>query len=207
MVIPLTASIASVLLATETDSLVSTRVNTLELDFGGCVGDRHFGLTRFSGSRDAHYYPPGTEIWNRRQVTLVAVEELAHIAQTLGVPEVKPEWLGANAATEGLPRLSSLPPGSRLLLPSGAGLICEGVNQPCRQPAAVIASHYPDSPSIFRDFVRNARGWRGIIASVERPGILRAGDRILIVEPEHHDSPPPSAPDGFVPVSRWMAET
>jgi len=56
----------------------------------------------------------------------VSVEELDRIAQELGVESVLPEWLGANVLVKGFPELTKLPMGSRILFPSGAGLICMG---------------------------------------------------------------------------------
>jgi len=167
--------------------LVARPVPVLELDFGGVVGDRHHGITRPADSRQARFYPRGTMIRNRRQLTLVSAEELAEVAQRLGVPEVRAEWLGANLLVEGLPDLSTLPPGTRLLFSSGAGLVCEAVNQPCRLPAQVVQQHFPES-SAQSQFVRAAFGRRGIAATVERPAPIRVSDRATVVPPELHTS-------------------
>ncbi|MDV2887943.1 hypothetical protein RYX45_22510, partial [Alkalihalophilus pseudofirmus] len=48
------------------------------------------------------------------------------IAEELNVEEVLPEWLGANLLIQGFPELTQLTMGSRILFPSGAGLICMG---------------------------------------------------------------------------------
>lgn len=194
------AFVRNVLIAPDPQSLVSQQVTSLRLDFGGCIGDRHYGVTCPSNSRQALYYPRGTQIRNRRQVTIIGIDELEHIAGLLGVTEVRPEWLGANMTTSGIPHLSTTPEGSRLLSSSGVGLVCEGANQPCRHPGTVIAGHYPDVPGVVHAFVKRARGWRGIVATVERPGILEAGDRITFVEPERYNSPVSGAPDGFEPL-------
>jgi len=191
----------SVLIAPEKETLVSQTVDSLVLDFGGCVGDRHYGAVRPSNSRHALYYPRGTQIRNRRQVTIIGTDELEHIAELIGVPEVRAEWLGANMTVTGLPHLSATPEGSRMLFSSGVGLICEGANHPCRHPGTVIASEYPDVPRIVSAFVKKARGWRGIVATVERPGVVKAGDRVTVVEPERYNSPIPVAPEGFTPIS------
>ena len=54
---------------------------------------------------------PGTRveqsIRNDRQISIVSAEELALIAKELHVPEVKPEWLGANLLISGIPNLSA----------------------------------------------------------------------------------------------------
>jgi MOSC domain-containing protein YiiM len=181
-------SVVDVLSATEADSIVATPVPVLELDFGGVVGDRHHGLTRPADTRQLRYYPRGTMIRNRRQLTLVSVEELAEVANRLGVPEVKPGWLGANLLVEGISCLSALPMGTRLLFGSGAGLVCEGVNQPCRLPAQVIQQQYGWSRA-EAEFVKAAYGRRGIAASVECPGPIIAGDQGSAVPPEVHVEP------------------
>jgi hypothetical protein len=150
-------------------------VPALELDLGGIPGDRHYGMTARADSRYP-MYPRGTEIRNRRQLSAVSVEEMAVVAQALGVPEVKAEWLGANLLLEGLPDLTLLPAGARLLFPSGAGLICEGENEPCLGPGEKVQEQYPDVPRLAPAFVKAAVNRRGIVLSVERAGVIRPGD-------------------------------
>lgn len=179
------ATVVAVLVASDPESIVSSRVDALELDWAGVVGDRHHGLTVPSGSRQARFYPRGTPIRNRRQLTVVSVEECAEVAERLGIPQVRPEWLGANLLVTDWAGLSTLPAGARLLLPGGVGLVCEGVNQPCRLPARVIAEHHPGTDVEHR-FGRVAFGRRGIAASVERPGTVRAGAHVAVVLPEQH---------------------
>ena len=182
-------SVVAVLCARDPDSLVASAEPVIKLDFGGVVGDRHHGLTRPSDSRQLRYYPRGTMIRNRRQLTLVSVEELAEIAERLGVPHLRPEWLGANLLVEGIPGLSTLPMGTRLMFTGGAGLVCEGVNQPCRLPAEVIQQHFPWSRASAQ-FVKAAYGRRGIAASVEHPAPISSGDRVSVEPPELHAAPP-----------------
>jgi hypothetical protein len=173
--------------ATDPDSIISHEVPELELDMGGVVGDRHYGVSRPSNGRQARFYPRGTDIRNRRQLTFVSVEELTEVARRMQLPEIRPEWLGANVLVEGFPELSALPIGARLLLPDGVGLVCEGVNQPCRLPARVLQQEFPGSTA-QRDFMRVAFGRRGIAASVERPGPVRPGIRVGIALPELHST-------------------
>jgi hypothetical protein len=182
-------SVVAVLCAPDPDSLVSSPRPVIELDFGGVVGDRHHGLTRPSDSRQLRYYPRGTLIRNRRQLTLVSVEELAEVAERLGVPYLQPGWLGANLLVEGIPALSTLPMGTRLMSSGGAGLVCEGVNQPCRLPAEVIQQHFPWSRAQAQ-FVKAAYGRRGIAVSVEHPAPISSGDRLGVEPPERHATPP-----------------
>jgi MOSC domain-containing protein len=180
-----TVAVRFVLSAPDPGSLVSARVPRLELDFGGVIGDRHYGAERPSSSRQARYYPRGTMIRNRRQLTLVSVEELDELAVRMELPEVRPEWLGANVLVEGLAAFSALPIGTRLLFPGAVGLVCEGVNQPCRLPAKVLQEVYPTSRAQAR-FVHEATGRRGIVASVERPGVIESGARARVFLPETH---------------------
>lgn len=181
----LTARVEAVLGAWEAGTFVTRRVEAVEVDFGGIPGDRHYGLTRPAGSREP-MYPRGTEIRNRRQLSAVSAEECAEIADLLGLEAVLPEWLGANLLLSGLPGLTRLPAGARLLFPSGAGLVCEGENIPCRHPGEVIAAQYPLHPErhrLPRAFVRAAMGRRGIVLSVERQGRIARGDSVRIVLP------------------------
>jgi MOSC domain-containing protein YiiM len=126
-------------------------------------------------------YPRGTEIRNRRQISIVSVEECDQIAQLLGLDMLLPEWLGANLLVSGLPHLTQLPAGSRLLLPDGTGLVCEGENAPCRHPGDVIQTLYPDLPRLSQRFVSVAKKRRGIVCSVERPGPIMTGDDVRIL--------------------------
>jgi MOSC domain-containing protein YiiM len=82
------------------------------------------------------------------------VEELDRIAEELGVESVLPEWLGANVLVKGFPELTKLTMGSRILFPSGAGLICMGENQPCTLPGDEIQKHYEDHEKLSFRFVR-----------------------------------------------------
>ena len=70
--------------------------------------ERHRGMARAADAR-APWFPRGTPIRNSRQVSIVSSAELAEIARALGIPEVKPEWLGANLVVDGVERLSMLP--------------------------------------------------------------------------------------------------
>lgn len=178
-------AVRAVLTAADLSTLTSARVPFLDLDFAGIVGDRHYGVARPSTSRQGRFYPRGTLIRNRRQLSLVSVEELADIADRMGLPEIRPEWFGASVLTEGLPSLSAVPPGARMLFPGGVGLVCEGVNQPCRLIAKVLQDVYPESRALAT-LVRQATGLRGVVASVERPGSITAGATVRVFWPELH---------------------
>ena len=80
--------------------------SAITLNFAGIVGDCHSGLTRKSDSRTLRLYRRDTDIRNVRQLSLLSVEELAEVAAAMDIPEVKPEWVGANLVTSGIPDLT-----------------------------------------------------------------------------------------------------
>ncbi|MED4373747.1 MOSC domain-containing protein [Bacillus licheniformis] len=160
----------------DTASFVTEKQAKIVIDYGGIPGDLHFGLTKKAGAREP-MYKRGTEIFNRRQISIVSVEECLEIAGRLNIPAVLPEWLGANIALSGLPDLTSLREGSRIVFPSGASLLSEGENEPCIQPGEVIQEQFPDKPKLASRFVRHAMGRRGIVCIVERPGLIHQGDQ------------------------------
>lgn len=174
------ASIKAILLADQPETFVTRRISEVNLEFGGIMGDRHFGVTSKADSRQP-MYPRGTEILNRRQITIVSEEELDMIAEKLGVESVIPEWLGANLLLKGFPNLTKLTMGSRILFPSGAGLICMGENQPCTFPGEEIQKHYQDDEKLALRFVKAAYKLRGIVCAVESPGTIHENDEVRIL--------------------------
>jgi hypothetical protein len=178
----LTGRLTSVLKATRAGDHVSDAVDALELALGGIPGDRHFGQTRKSGSREP-WYPRGTEIRSGREVTVVSVEELAEIAGRLGLASLPAGWIGANLVIEGVPKLTFLPPGTRLFLDGGGVLVVEAVNNPCRIAGKVIARE-AGRGDLELMFPKAAIGLRGVVASVERAGMARAGTPVQVRIPE-----------------------
>jgi hypothetical protein len=157
--------------------LEKSRVDGLRLRFDGIEGDCHSGLTRPADVRAIRQYPRDTPIRNVRQLTLLSVEELADIAGVMEIPEVKPEWVGANVVTSGIPDLTLLPPSARMQFPSGATIVVDMENEPCRYPAEIIEKHNPDQKV---GFVKAAKHKRGITAWVEREGGIHLEDEITI---------------------------
>lgn len=157
--------------------LEKSRVDALTLRFDGIVGDCHSGLTRPADVRTIKQYPRDTPIRNVRQLSLLSVEELADIAGIMEIPKVEPEWVGANMVTSGIPDLTLLPPSSRMQFPSGATIVVDMENEPCRYPAEIIEKHNPEQKV---GFVKAAKHKRGITAWVEREGDVRLGDEIII---------------------------
>jgi molybdopterin-guanine dinucleotide biosynthesis protein A len=149
----------------------------LDLRFDGIAGDFHAGFTAKSGSDLVRLHPRGTALRNVRHASLVSVEELASIAAAMNVPMVKAEWLGANIVTTGIPDLTLVPPSTRLQFPSGATLVVDLENEPCRQPADIIRKYYPEQAL---SFVKAAEHKRGLSAWVEREGPVNAGDAIVM---------------------------
>lgn len=157
--------------------LEKSRTDGFVLRFDGIEGDCHSGLTRPADVRTIKQYPRNTPIRNVRQLTLLSVEELADIAAIMEIPAVKPEWVGANMVTSGITDLTLLPPSSRLQFPSGATIVVDMENEPCRYPADIIASHNPQQKV---GFVKAAKHKRGVTAWVEREGAVAQGDQIII---------------------------
>src|SRR5690625_1633503 len=168
--------IASIGIANQSNTFVTNKAEEADLEYGGIPGDLHFGLTKFAGVRES-MYERGTEIFNRRQISIVSVEECALIAKKLEVEQILPEWLGANIAIKGFGDLTKLPPGSRIVFPSGAGILCEGENLPCTQPGEVIQNKYPGISGLTTRFVKASLGQRGIVGIVEAPGKIVSGGK------------------------------
>ncbi len=159
---------------------VKSPTNSLHLLLSGIDGDCHTGLTRKSDSRTLPVYPRNIDIRNVRQATIVSAEELAEVAAKLGIPALPASWLGANMTLSGIPNLTLLPPSSRLQFPSGATLVVDMENMPCRQVSDVVAETHPDQAS---GFVKAATNKRGLTAWVEREGIIRLGDTVQVWVP------------------------
>ena len=145
--------------------------------FSGMEGDCHAGMTRKSDSRMLKQYKRNTEVRNSRQVSILSLEELAEVAERMGIPAVKPEWVGANMVIRGIPDLTLLPPSTRLQFPSGAMIVVDAENHPCRYPADIIAKHHPEAR---KGFVSAAMHKRGVVGWVEAEGVVCKGDAITI---------------------------
>ena len=164
---------------------VTAPTSALALTFDGIIGDFHAGSTRVSGGREP-WYPRGTEMRNERQVSILASDELAEIAKGMGISELKPEWIGGNMLIDGIPSLSLLPARTLLFFEGGVTLKVDGQNGPCKLSGRSIAEHTgtADHTATALDFVRVARRLRGIVAWVEKPGTIRAGEKVDVRVPE-----------------------
>ncbi len=87
--------------------------------------------------------------------------------------------------TSGIANLTLLPPGTRIVF-AEAMLVVEAPNAPCRIAGKAIAQHLtPDAPPGGLDlaFPKMAKGLRGVVATVERAGTIRAGEAITVKVP------------------------
>ncbi|MCR6659670.1 MAG: hypothetical protein NVV72_10115 [Asticcacaulis sp.] len=100
----------------------------------------------------------------------------------MGVARIYPSWLGANLATKNIANLSALPPSTRILFPSGATLFITEENVPCKYPGKVIAQEF-GHPELAGGFVKAAMHRRGVLALVEREGLINTDDRLKLIMP------------------------
>lgn len=162
-------------------ALASVPVAEVSARFSGPEGEAHGGLTRPSCSRVVAQYPKGTEIRNTRQFAVLSAEELAAIADQMGVAALDPALVGATMVIEGIPDFTHLPPSARLQSQSGASLVVDMENRPCSLPARPIESRHEGKGAAFKTA---AKGRRGITAWVEREGVFRVGDTMTLHIPD-----------------------
>jgi len=162
-------------------SLRAIPLQEVQATFAGVAGESHAGLTRASCSRVVTQYPVGTEIRNVRQFSILSAEELARIADLVGVETFDPGWIGASMVIEGIPDFTNLPPSSRLQIEGVATLTVDMHNRPCNLPAPVIDQDAPGHGKAFKSAARNIRG---VLAWVEREGPIRLGDRVMLHVPD-----------------------
>ena len=96
------------------DYLHTEEVESLELDFGGIVGNRHYGLTRIAEVRTRFMYKEGSvEIRNNAQWTAISDDELRSINKNLrlGEDELHPEHIGSNILQSGIKEFTATPRG------------------------------------------------------------------------------------------------
>ncbi len=171
-----TGRVAAVLTHPDNEkTLEKFRTDRVKVTYSGFEGDSHATLTRASCVRVRQQYAKGTEIRNVRQISILSAEELTQVADTMEIPEIKPEWVGANLLLEGIPDLTLIPPSTRLIFEGGAALVIDMENGPCRFPAEIIEGHHPGRGMRFPKAALNRRG---VTAWVEREGEIGEGDAI-----------------------------
>ena len=164
---------------------VTEPVGELRLGFDGIADDFHAGYTRRSGGREP-WYPRGTEMRNERQISIVAADELAIVAERMGLAEIKPEWIGANIVMAGVPRLSMLPSATLLFFAGGTTIKVDAQNVPCRVAGQSIAERagMADVTAGALLFPKVAKRLRGLVAWVEKPGTVASGEAVSVRVPE-----------------------
>ncbi len=181
--IKIAARVVALFATTDPQDFETSPVEALSLGFEGVAGDRHGGFTRRSGGREP-WYPRGTEIRNERQLSLLAPDDLTAVAAEMGIPDLRPEWIGGNMLISGIPKFTMLPPRTCLFFSGGVTIRIDGLNLPCRSSGRAIAKRYPDMDNIDLAFVRAARWRRGLVGWVEKPGVVRAGEAVEARVPE-----------------------
>ena len=166
--------------STPDEDLSSSRVDSAEVTYQGFQGESHSGLVRKACVRVRNMYTEGTEIRNTRQISILSVEDLATIAEKMGVPNLEPEWVGANLLLSGIPNFTKLPPSTRLIFAGGAALVIDVENSPCKYPGEIIERHHAGAG---QRFAKSAVGLRGVTAWVEREGRINTGDSIRVYIP------------------------
>jgi MOSC domain-containing protein YiiM len=177
----MTGVVTGLYICADPTSFVSMRRPEVTVVANGFAGDKHATWERAADSR-AKQYARGTPIWNSRQLSIVSEEDLAAIAGTLELPSLLPEWFGANLCVRGIPALTELAPGTRLIVDT-AGLYVTALNKPCVTTGKEIAARYPDVADLAARFVKAARNLRGVVAVVERPGTIHEGATITVRAP------------------------
>ncbi|WP_434052720.1 MAG: molybdenum cofactor sulfurase [Roseibium sp.] len=168
---------------TSPDDFQTAAAASLELGFEGVPGDRHAGFTRKSGGREP-WYPRGTEMCNERQVSILSVDELSEIAARMDIGELKPEWIGGNILVSAIPNLTRIPPRTRLVFEGGTVIRVDGDNAPCRFAGAAIAANHPGREGLDLLFPKVARGLRGLVGYIEKPGVIEGGETVTAHIPE-----------------------
>lgn len=169
------------LVADRAAGLPSAPVDRINARFSGPEGEAHGGLTRPSCSRVLGQYPRGTEIRNTRQFSILSAEELAEIAERMGVARLDPALVGASMVVEGIPDFTHLPPSSRLQGAGGATLVVDMENRACQLPAPFIEAAHPGRGAAFKSA---ANGRRGVTAWVEREGVFALGEAVTLHIPD-----------------------
>ncbi|MDO8523314.1 MAG: MOSC domain-containing protein [bacterium] len=181
----LTGMLTGIFIASDVNSLVSNRVSMVKVLENGFEGDKHQGWFRNADVK-ARRYAKGTKIWNSRQISIVAEEELALAAKDLGIGKIEPEWLGANICISGILDFSLLSPGTKIFIPNEngcpeVGLYITASNKPCIGPGKVIQSHYPQISRLDLRFVKAVLNKRGVVAVVEHEGHIKEYSPVSIV--------------------------
>ena len=172
------------LITSSENDLPTAAIQQIEVDLDSFPGDRHYGYKTISGGREKPFYQRGTPISNLRQWSAVSREELEIVRNAMGLPELLPDWIGANLLFSGIDSFTQLPSLSRLRSKenNGATLIVYEETNPCRFPQKYIDRGAGVESKMA--FEKAARGMRGLVGWVESPGILSAGTEMEVWIPK-----------------------
>lgn len=173
------------LFVAEGDSFETVETDSLQLGLKGIKGDLHSGFSRKSGGREP-WYSRGTKMRNERQLSIISSDELAIVARRMELPGIKPEWIGANMTIDGVPQLSMIPSGTLLFFRGGVTIKVDSQNAPCRVAGASVArnAHMADEAIGALEFPKAAKRLRGLVAWVEKPGVITRGEDVSVRIPE-----------------------
>ena len=150
---------------------------SIQIELDGIAGCAHRGYVRKCWTVDKQ--PKDSPRRNERQWSAVSVEELAEIASDMGIDgPITAASVGANLCLEGIPALSRLPKGTLLKFPSGAELIVEEYNPPCKYMGEEQAKLHGAAPTAFP---KASTLKRGIVGVVEAAGEISAGDDVTVI--------------------------
>ncbi len=182
--------VEAVLVAASFGSILSMSVPKIQLIRGhGVRGDNHAGV-RLADVREKELlsfgFLKGIEIANHREFSAVSIEELAKVAQAMGLPNPIPHGcLGENLVLNGIPKLTELPTGTMLFFCKDerqlrtAVLVVWSENMPCQGPGEAIQEKFPDISGLVGLFPKAAIGKRGIVGSIYASGNIHAGDTVI----------------------------
>ena len=164
------------------DDLSKEEHSSIQVELDGIAGDRHRSYVRKTWAGDKQ--PEGTTRRNERQWSAVSIEELDDIAKDMNIVEpLTATSLGANLCLQGIPELSRLPKGTVLKFPSGAELIVEEYNPPCKDMSEIQAAKHTqnsgDKVSLTAFSVASKLS-RGVVGVVEATGVINAGDNVTV---------------------------
>ena len=178
----ITGSVVSVHTGNSVD-MSKESMGKVQVELDGFVGDKHRSYMR--GTYEGESVPLGTVRRNDRQWSAVSVEELAKIQEMMELETtLTAATLGANLCFEGIPNFSQLPKGPQLVFPSGATLMVEDYNPPCKDMSEQIAKTHTtissESPRRLA-FAKASKRLRGLVGVVDVAGEINAGDVVIII--------------------------
>lgn len=163
--------------AGDNENLSKDEHGSIQVELDGIVGDKHRGYVRSCYSVDKQ--PAGSARRNERQWSAISIEELKEIAANMGSQtSITPASIGANICVRGIPQLSRLPKGTLLKFSSGAELIVEEYNPPCKDMSAIQAELHNTSNTAFS---KAAKLKRGVVGVVEAAGKIKTGDDVTVI--------------------------